>query len=76
MWFFPGGSVVKNMPTNAEATGDKGLIPGSGISLGGGNGNPLHYLLGESHGQRSLATVHEVAELDTTEATEHACTHS
>ena len=46
--------MVNNLPTNAEATGDKGLIPGSGISLGGGNGNPLHYLLGESHGQRSL----------------------
>ena len=36
---FPGGSVVKNLPANA---GDAGLIPGSGNSLGGGNGNPLH----------------------------------
>ena len=30
--------VVKNLPTNA---GDVGLIPGSGRSSGGENGNPL-----------------------------------
>ena len=35
---FPGGSVVKNPPANA---GDMGLIPGSGRSTGGGNGNSL-----------------------------------
>ena len=34
---FPGGAVLKNPPTNA---GDAGLIPGSGRSPGGGNGNP------------------------------------
>ena len=33
---FPGGSVVKNLPTDA---GDSGLISGSGRSLGEGNGN-------------------------------------
>ena len=38
IWGFPGGSVVKNPPTNA---GDPGSIPGSGRSPGGGNGNPL-----------------------------------
>ena len=37
---FPGGSVVKNPPVNA---GHLGLIPGSGRSPGGGNGNPLQY---------------------------------
>ena len=37
---FPGGSVVKNLPANV---GDTGLIPGSGRSPGGGNGNPLQY---------------------------------
>ena len=31
-----------------------GLIPGSGRSPGGGNGTPPVFLLGESHGQRSL----------------------
>ena len=37
---FPHGSVVKNSPANS---GDAGLIPGSGRSPGGGNGNPLQY---------------------------------
>ena len=35
--------VVKNLPGNAGDTGDMGLIPGSGRSPGGGNGNPLQY---------------------------------
>ena len=35
---FPGGSVVKNLPANAEAAG---LTPGSGRSPGEENGNPL-----------------------------------
>ena len=39
----PAGSVVKNPPVNAADTGDMGLIPGSGRSPGGGNGNPLQY---------------------------------
>ena len=40
---FPRGSVIKNLPANAGATGDAGLIPGSGRSPGVGNGNPLQY---------------------------------
>ena len=40
---FPGGSVVKNPPVNEGAIEDTGLIPGSGRSPGGGNGNPLQY---------------------------------
>ena len=44
--------LVKNLPANA---GDMGLIPGSGRSPGGGNGNPLQvFLPGKSQGQRSL----------------------
>ena len=35
----PGGSVV--ITCNAEDTGDRGLILGSGRSPGGGNGKPL-----------------------------------
>ena len=34
---------VKNLPAMQGDTGDLGLIPGFGRSLGGGNGNPLHY---------------------------------
>ena len=40
---FPGSSMVRNPPANAGDTGDAGLIPGSGRSPGGGNGNPLQY---------------------------------
>ena len=53
---FPGNSVAKNLPANAGDTGDLGLIPGSGRSPGGGNGNPLqNSCLEKSHGQRSVA---------------------
>ena len=41
---FPDGTVVKNLPANAGDARDMGSIPGSGRSLGGGNGNPLHIL--------------------------------
>ena len=37
---FPGQSVVKNLPANAE---DMGSIPGSGRSPGEENGNRLQY---------------------------------
>ena len=50
---FPGGSVVKKPPANAE---DMSSIPGLGRSPGEGNANPLQYsCLENSHGQRSLA---------------------
>ena len=48
---FPGGSDSKEATCNAE---DRGLIPGSGRSLGEGNGYPLVFLPGEFHGQRNL----------------------
>ena len=49
---FPGGTVGKNLPAIA---GDLGLIPGSGISPGVGNGNLLqHSCLGKSRGKRRL----------------------
>ena len=37
---FPGSSLVKNTPANAE---DAGSIPGSGRHPGEGNGNSLQY---------------------------------
>ena len=53
---FPGGAVVKYPPANAGDARDMGLIPGTGRSLGVGNGNPLQYsCLGNLPGQRSLA---------------------
>ena len=54
------GFVVKNLPNN---TSDVGLIPGSGISSGEGNGNPLQYSYLENSMDREAwrATVHGVA---------------
>ena len=61
---FPGGSVVTNPPANAGDAGDAGLIPGSGRSPGGGNGNPLQYsCLGNPMDRGAWrAIVHGVAE--------------
>ena len=50
---FPGGSDGKESTCNA---GDLGLIPGSGRSPGGSQGNPPQYSSMENpHRQRSLA---------------------
>ena len=59
---FPGGAVVKNLPANAGDTRDLGLIPGSGRSLGMGNGKPLWYSCLENSMNRGAwwATVHGV----------------
>ena len=40
--------MVKNMPVNAGDIRDMGSIPSSGISAGGGHGNPLQYSLLEN----------------------------
>ena len=40
---FPDGAVVKNLPADAGDARDAGLIPESGRSPRGGNGNPLQY---------------------------------
>ena len=61
---FPGGSEVK---ASAWNSGDPGLIPGSGRSLGEGNGNPLQYSCLENpiEGGAWWATVHGVAKSQT-----------
>ena len=63
--------VVKKSPANAGDIRDAAWIPGSGRSPGGGHGNPLMFLPGESHEQRSLAGYSPKGsnESDTTEAT-------
>ena len=68
---FPGGSVVKNPPANAGGSGDVGLIPGLGRSLGGGSGKPLQYsCLGDAMNRRAWqATVHRVEKSWTREHT-------
>ena len=40
---FPGGAEVKSPSATVGDTRNAGLIPGSRISPGGGNGNPLQY---------------------------------
>ena len=64
----PGSSDGKKKKSAYNA-GDPGSISGFGRSPGGGHGGPLQYsCLKKPHGERSLAaTVHVVAESDTTE---------
>ena len=70
--------VVKNPPAQAGDMRDMGSIPGLRRSPGGGHGNPLQYSCLENPMDRGTwwATVQGVRkELDTTEATQHACMH-
>ena len=65
----PSGAAVKNLPANAEDTGDTGLIPGLGRSSREGNGNLLQYSCLENPMDIGAwqAIVHKVAkELDMT----------
>ena len=62
----PGGSVVKNPPVNAGDEGDADLIPGSGRSSGGGNGNPLQYSCWENPMDRG-ATMGTIEHMHTRE---------
>ena len=69
--------VVKNSPANAGDTGNAASIPGSGRSPGGRAWQTTSiFLLGESHGQRSLAgySPQGLKESDTTETAQHAGT--
>ena len=54
--------MVKNPPANAVEAEDEGLIPGSGRSPGGGNGNRFQYsCLGNPMDRGAWgATVHRV----------------
>ena len=72
---FPGGSVVENPPASA---GDSGLIPGSGVFPGGGNGNPLQCSCLDDPMDRGAwwTVVHRVEkESDTTEQQNNSLSH-
>ena len=68
--------VVENLPASAGDARGMGLISGLRRSPGGGHGNPLQCSCLQNPMDRgaSQASVHEVAESDTTEATEHPST--
>ena len=75
----PGWLSGKESACQCGAAGDKGSIPESGRSLGGGNGNPFQYSCLENPMDRGAwgATVHRVAESDTTEwLSKHTHTHT
>ena len=59
--------VVKNLPVIAGDIRDRGSIPGSERSPGGGNGKPLQYSCLENFMDRGdwQATVHRVAKSQT-----------
>ena len=69
--------MIKNSLANAGDV-DVGSIPGSGRSLGEGHGNPPQYCCLENPMDRGAwwPTVLGAVESDTTEATEHAQTHT
>ena len=67
---FPGESVVKNLPANAE---DMGSVPGSGRSPGEENGNRLQYSCLENSMDRGgwQATVPEAKSQTGTKQQQH-----
>ena len=73
MWKYDwlSGSALKNLPANAGDIRDVGSILGPGISPGGEHGAPLQYSCLENAMDRGAwrATVHRVAESNTTEET-------
>ena len=71
---FPDGSVYKESACNARDRGDASLVPGSGRSPGGGNGNPLQYscLKNPMDGEAWWTTVHGVTMSRTWLSTAHA----
>ena len=73
---FSRGTMVKNLPANAGDIRDSSSIPGSGGSLGGGNGNSFQYYCLKNPVDRGAlwSTVHSVPESQT--RLKLLCTHN
>ena len=70
LWIrIPKWRIGKDLSANAESAGDTGSVPGSGRSLGGGNGSPIQYsFLGNPKDRRAWrGTVHRVTKSNKTE---------
>ena len=74
---FPGDSVVKNLPAMQETQETRVRSLGGEDPLEESMATHSVFLPGKSHGQRSLVGYNLwcCKESDTTEVTEHACTH-
>ena len=71
-WGFPGGASYKEPACQCRLdVRHAGSIPGSGRSPGEGNGNPLQYSCLENPMDQEAwqATVHRIAQSNTTEVT-------
>ena len=66
--------MVKNSPANAGDEKDVGLVPGSGRSPGGGNGNPLQSSCLENRMDRGAWRVSE-SQTRLSTAEQHRNTH-
>ena len=69
----PGGAVVKNPPANAGGTRDAGLIPGSGRSPGGGNGNSRLFSCLESPMKEEPGGLQSMGSQSQTQLSTHTC---
>ena len=69
--------MVKNLPASVRDPGDVGSVPGSGISPGVGNSNPLQYSCLRNPRDRGAlqVTVHGVTK-SRTELSNYALTHA
>ena len=68
--------MAKNLPANAGDSRDAGLIPGSGRSPGGGNGNLLQYSFLENPMDRGARWTIQFMCCKESDMTEHKNTHT
>ena len=75
---FPGGSVGKESACKTGNTGDTGLIPGTGRSLGGGHGNVFQYSCLENLIDKgaSQSSSWDLKRIRHNQGTKHSCTLS